>query len=189
MKYVFIGGIPTSGKSYLAEKISKMTGAKHIDIDKWREEIKADPKLEKWVNFFWDKDEEEYWSTTDNNQHWENLKNQSEAFWPTILKKIKGIQNCEKSAIFEAVNILPHLAYKDLDFKGVFLIGESFETVLERNKLEPRWGQTEKLQTKEAQAFWNWERPKYKEEAERYGFKTFSDPLLAEEELLRILAE
>ena len=77
-----------------------------------------------------------------------------------------------KSAIFEGVNILPHLAHCDLNFKGIILLGESFEVILERNKKDPRWGQTEELQ---------------KKEAEKYGFKTFSDPMLAEKELLEIL--
>lgn len=189
MKDIFISGIPASGKSYLAQKIARMTGAQHVDIDKWREEMKTDPELKRWVNFFWDKDEEEYWRTADCNQHWENLKRQSEAFWPIILKKIKEIQKSKRDTIFEAVNILPHLAHKDLNFNGIFLLGESLDTILERNTQNPRWGRTEELQIKEAEAIWNWERPKYKEESEKYGFKTFSDPSLAEMELLKILAE
>jgi hypothetical protein len=187
MKYAFISGIPASGKSYLSAKIAKEIGIQHIEIDGWREEMKSDLALGKWVDFFWNQDEEEYWRSTSCDQQWENLKKQSKAFWPTILKKIKEIQKSEKGAIFEGVSILPHLAYGDLDFKGIFLLGESFEAILERNKRNPRWGQTKELQMKEAEAFWNCERPKYKEEAEKYGFKTFTDPLVAEKELLELL--
>ena len=187
MKYVFISGIPASGKSYLAAKIAKAIGILHIEIDEWQEEMKNDPELKKWVNFFWDQDEAEYWRTTNCDKQWENLKNQSEAFWPAILKRIKDIQNSGKPAIFEGVNILPHLASQDLDFEGIILLGESFEKILERNEQNPLWGQTKELQRMEAEAHYNCERLKYKAEAEKYGFKIFADPKKAEEELLKIM--
>ncbi len=169
--YVFISGIPASGKSYLADRVAKIAGVQHIKIDDWREEIRKSPELEKWVDFFWNQDEKEYWKITSCDQQWENLRKQSEAFWSIFLQKIKEIQGSGKGAIFEGVNILPHLAHRDLDFSGIFLLGESFETILERNKRDPRWGETGELQTLEAEAFWNCERPKYKQEAEKY-FKT-----------------
>ena len=187
MEYVFISGIPASGKSYLAAKIAKAIGILHIEIDEWQEEMKSDPELKKWVNFFWDQDEAEYWRTTNCDKQWENLKNQSEAFWPAILKRIKDIQNSGKPAIFEGVNILPHLASQDLDFEGIILLGESFEKILERNEQNPLWGQTKELQRMEAEAHYNCERLKYKAEAEKYGFKIFADPKKAEEELLKIM--
>jgi len=186
MNYTFISGIPASGKSYLAGKIAKAVGAAHIETDKWREEMKRDNKLRKWVDFFRDKNEVEYWDVTNCNEHWKNIKNQSEAFWPVILKNIKKIQKSGKPAIFEGVNILPHLAAKDLLFPGIFLLGDSYEVVFERNKKDPRWGKTEKLQKKEAEAFFYCERLKYKEEAEKYGFKVFFNIKNAEEELLKI---
>lgn len=187
MKYVFISGIPASGKSYLAAKIAKTTDALHIEIDEWQEEMKSDPELKKWVDFFWDQDEAEYWRTTNCDKQWKNLKNQSEALWPAILKRIKDIQNSGKPAIFEGVNILPHLASRDLDFEGIILLGESFEKILERNEQNPLWGQTKELQRMEAEAHYNCERLKYKAEAEKYGFKIFADPEEAEKELLRIM--
>lgn len=187
MKYAFISGIPAAGKSYLATKIAKEAGIQYFSIDKWRRELKSDPELKKWVDFFWDKDEKEYWRITSCEQHWNNLKKQSEAFWPAILEKIKKVQESGEGAIFEGVNILPHLAHKDLDFQGVFLFGESIETILERNKQKPRWGRIEELQVKEAEVFWNCERPRYKEEAEKYGFETFTDSVLAENKLLELL--
>lgn len=187
MKYAFISGIPVSGKSYLAAKVARIVGIQHIVIDDWREEMRKNSELKKWVDFFWNQDEKEYWRTMDCHQQWDNLKKQSEAFWPTILMKIKEVQKSGRGAIFEGVNILPLLAYQDLDFNGIILLGESFEMILERNKRDPRWGTTEELQIEEAKAFWNCERPKYKQEAEKYGFKTFIDPVLAEKELLKIL--
>lgn len=187
MSYVFIGGIPASGKSYLARKLAEKTGAFHLDTDTLRKEMSADPQLEYWVNFFWNQSEEEYLTKTSCEDHWQNLVRQSESFWPTIRKRIKEVMGSNKSAIFEGVNILPHLANKDLDFPGIYLLGESFEQIFERNKKNPRWGNTENLQKLEAGLFFNCERPKYKEEAEKYGFKTFTNSELAEQELLNKL--
>ena len=186
MKYIFISGIPASGKSYLAAKVAKAVGALHVEIDDLREEMRSDMELKKWVDFFWDKDEVEYWKNTSCGQHWENLKNQSEAFWSAILKRIRKIQESESPAIFEGVNILPHLAAKDLQFPGIVLVGDSFEDIFERNKKEPRWGKTEELQRKEAEAFYNCERPRYIAEAEKYGYQAFSDIKEAEKKLLEI---
>lgn len=187
MKYAFISGIPASGKSYLAAKVAKIAGALHIEIDELQKEMSNDPELKKWVMFFWDQNEAEYWKNTNCDQQWENLKNQSEAFWPTILKKIREIQKSGNTAIFEGVNILPHLAAKDLQFSGIVLVGDSLEDIFERNKKEPRWGKTKALQRKEAEAFYNCEQPRYKKEAEKYGFKTFTDIEEAEKELLKLL--
>jgi len=51
MKYVFISGIPASGKSYLAEKVAKATGALCFKVDDWREEFRKDKHAD-WVDFF-----------------------------------------------------------------------------------------------------------------------------------------
>jgi adenylate kinase len=187
MKCVFISGIPASGKSYLAAKLAKETGARHVRIDDLRDEMGTDPELKKWTDFYWNQDEKEYWRVTSCDQQWENLKKQSEAFWPIIQKRIKAIRESGESTIFEGVNILPHLAHKDLDFGGVVLLGESFDVILERNRRDPRWGKTDELQTKEAEAFWNCERPRYKSEAEKYGFKACIGSNEAERELVRLL--
>ena len=187
MKYAFITGIPASGKSYLADKVARATRSLHINTDNWREELGKDDQFKSWVNFFYNKDEREYWKTTSCDDQWTNLVNQSEAFWPKFLEKIREIQKTKKSAIFEGVNILPHLARRDLDFSGIALLGESFEIILERNKQDPRWGNTKELQIKEAEAFWNCERARYQQEAEKYGFKFFTDPVAAENELLKLI--
>ena len=119
MKYAFISGIPASGKSYLAKKVAKATGALYFKVDDWREEFRKNEHAD-WVDFFWNKNEKEYWETITPQKHWNNLKNQSEAVWPIILEKIRTIQKTKKSAIFESVNILPHLARRDFDFPGLF---------------------------------------------------------------------
>lgn len=188
MKCVFIGGISASGKSYLAKKIANKIGAVHIDLDQLRcTEMIKKPELKPWAEFFLNQDEKTYWENTSCEEHWNNLKNQSEAFWPTILRKIKETQSLGKSIVFEAVNILPHLARRDLDFEGVFLLGESLKVIFERNKKDPRWGKTEELQKIEAERFYNCEGLIYKTEAEKYGFKTFNSAEEAEEEILRLI--
>lgn len=187
MSYVFIGGTPAAGKSYLAKKISEQIRVLHLDLDTLREKMAQDRKLAYWVNFFLNQDEEKYLKEISCEEHWKNLVQQSEAFWPTILKKIKGVMEFNKSAIFEGVNILPNLAKRDLDFPGIFLLGESVEQIFERNMKNPRWGQTEQLQKLEAELFFNCDRPKYKEEAEKYGYKTFDNSDEAEEEMLKLL--
>ncbi len=187
MSYVFIGGIPASGKSYLARKIAEQTGAFHFDLDTLRKEMSKDPKLEYWVNFFWNLDEEEYYKNTSCEEQWENLVKQSEAFWPTFLKKIEEVKGSHKSAIFEGANILPHLAKKDFDFPGIFLLGESVEVIFERNKKNPRWGKTKKLQKIEAENFYICEGKMYMSEAEKYGYKTFNNSAEAEKEVLKLL--
>ena len=112
---------------------------------------------------------------------------QSEALWPEIVIKIKDVIKSGKPAIFEGVNLLPHLIAKDLKFPGIILLGNSFEEIFERNKQEPRWGQTEELQKKEAEIFFYCEGPIYKRESEKYGLKTFSDIKEAERELLELM--
>lgn len=184
--YIFIGGIPAAGKSYLARKLAEKTGAFHLDLDTLRKEMAKDPKLVYWVNLFFNKDEEEYFKETFCEEHWKNMVQQSEAFWPTIVSKVNEVIESHKSAIFEGVNILPHFAIKDFNFPGIFLLGESFEQILERNKQNPRWGKTPKLQELEAKLFFDCERPKYKEEAEKYGYKTFTDSKEAEQEVLKL---
>lgn len=56
MRYAFIGGIPTAGKSFLADKIAKEYQILHVDMDKLREGMVQDPQLKKWVGFFADQD-------------------------------------------------------------------------------------------------------------------------------------
>ena len=187
MKYAFISGIPASGKSYLAKRVAQKNNSIHIDADKLRGKMMKNPNLELWVNFFCNKNEKKYWDTVTPEEHWNNLVKQSEFFWPTILKKIHEIQKTEQSAIFEAVNILPHLARQDLDFSGIVLLGESEQVILERCKKYPRWGKTKELQEEEAKWFFVHEGKIYEDEARKYGYKTFRNSIKAEEELIRIL--
>ena len=87
-----------------------------------------------------DQDEYTYYTTTSYDEQWQNLVQQSEGLWPGVLEQIHAYDAETKPVIFEGVNILPHLAHRDLpSFGGITLIGRSLEEVLERNKQAPRW--------------------------------------------------
>lgn len=170
---LFITGIPTSGKSYLAKKLAEAVGGIAVCLDDMRENIAKKSEYRKWADFYWDKDEEEYLTKTTPENQWENLVAQSEGLWPVFLGEIAKYGTETKPVIFECVNLLPHLAKRDLDFPGLVLIGRSFEETLERNKQNPRWGKTDHLQELEAKTFFYIERPRYKSEAEKYNYPVF----------------
>lgn len=172
-KRLFITGIPTSGKSYLAKKLAESVGGVAVLLDDLRESLCDDEKYKKWVNFYLDQDEKEYLTKTSDEKMWQNLVAQSEAIWPAFLNNINSYQDEIRPVIFECVNILPHLAKKDLDFDGVVLIGLSYEDTLKRNKEYPRWGNTEELQKLETGVFFNVERPCYISEAKKYGYLVY----------------
>ncbi len=170
---LFITGIPTAGKSYLAKKLAEELGGISVSVDDIREELSKDEKYKKWVNFYLDQDEHIYYTTTNYDEQWKNLVAQSEGFWPGILAGFAQYANEDRPVIFEGVNILPHLAHRDLQIPGIVIIGRSIEEVLERNKREPRWGATERLQKLEADAFFKGERPHYKDDAKKFGYPVF----------------
>lgn len=187
MKFAFISGVPASGKTYIAQKMFKSIGCLHVNLDDLRGDMVSDLKLEPWVNFFRRQNELEYWNSVTPEEHWNNLRNQAEAFWPTYLAKINETKNTSKSAIFESVSILPHLAYRNLDFPGIYLLGESIEIIFKRLKENSRWGGNEELQRMEAEWFYLHEGKMYESEAKKYGFKSFRHPKKAEEELLKLI--
>jgi adenylate kinase len=184
---LFISGIPTSGKSYLAKRLAKETGGIAVLFDDLRESLATDERYKKYTNFYLDLDEKEYLTKAGADEQWKNLVAQSEGLWPAFIKEINKYSNESRPVIFECVNILPHLAKKDLDFPGVVLIGESYEEILKRNKEDPRWGNSTELQELEAKTFFEIERPRYKSEAEKFGYPVFKNSDDAYEMALRLL--
>lgn len=189
-KRLFITGIPTAGKSYLAKKLSKATDGVAVCLDIYREELAKDERYKKWVNFYFDLDEEKYFTeqTPEELLSNQDLIDQSEALWPAFLEKIKTYENETRPVIFECVNMLPHLAKRDLDFPGIVLLGPSYEDILRRNIEDPRWGKTLRLQELEAKSFWEIERPFYKEEAEKFGYSMFDSADQAFEYALKLIS-
>ncbi len=184
---LFITGIPTAGKSYLGKKLAEQVGGICVSIDDMREELAQDERYRPWVNFYVDQDEYTYYTTISYEEQWENLVKQSEMLWPGILEKIQSYDTEKKPVIFEGVNLLPHLAHRDLGIPGVVIIGKSFEEVLDRNIKDPRWGETEELQRLEADAFFNGERPQYQSEAKKYNYPVFETGDEAWETVISIL--
>lgn len=172
-KRLFIAGIPTAGKSYLAEKLANAVGGIAVLFDDFREILEEEGKYKKWARFYLDQDEKEYLINTSADDKWKNLVLQSEALWPAFLEEIDKYKDETKPVIFECVNLLPRLVRKDLDFPGIVLVGKSLEETLRRNKLEPRWGNTEELQVLEAKMFFEEERPHYIQEAKDNNLPVF----------------
>lgn len=175
--YAFIGGTPSAGKSYIAKKFIKESGLpiEYVEIDSFRKDFAKNPELDKWVKVFSSKDELKYWNEVTPEEHLKNLISQSEAFWPEIVKIVNEVKNNSEHAIFEAVNLLPHLVHKDFDFPGFFLVEENMETLLKRLNSNPKWGETSKKQRLEAKFFIQWEAKYIREEARKYNYPVFNN--------------
>ncbi len=186
-KRLFISGIPTSGKSYLAKKLATVVGGEAVLLDDFRESLALNATYRKWVNFYLGLSEEKYLTETNAEDQWNNLVKQSEGLWPAFLEKIKSYESNAMPVIFECVNILPHLAKRYLGFPGIVLIGETYEETFARNHEDPRWGNTLRLQELEARMFFYNERPNYKREAEKYGYPVFETADKAFETALNLL--
>jgi dephospho-CoA kinase len=202
---IFITGIPTAGKSYLARKLLNATGGYCLETDNLYEELGRDPRFEEWARFFEDNDEHAYYTENDPKRQWAILSEMHEKLWPGVLERIRAYEagdiptksklagflrkpfSQKRLLVFEGINILPHLARKDLDFPGVVLVGKSYEEVLTRNRERPRWGKTEEMIQMGANAFWSVERPRYIAEAQSCGYKIFEDADEAYEEALKML--
>lgn len=202
---IFITGIPTAGKSYLARKLIDLTGGYCLETDNLYEELGRDPRYEKWAKFFEDNDEHAYYTENDPDKQWAILSEMHEKLWPGVLEKIRAYEagdipsksrmagllrkpfSQKRPLIFEGINILPHLAKRDLTFPGVVLVGKSYEEVLNRNHERPRWGKTEEMIRMGANAFWSVERPRYIKEALSCGYGIFEDADEAYEEALKML--
>ena len=188
-KRLFITGIPTSGKSYLAEKLAKEVSGIAVLLDNYKKDFAKEEKYRKWTDFLFDKNEYEYLTKTTPEKLWKNLVVQSEGLWPAFSQEIEKYKDEEKPVVFECANILPHIAKKYLDFQGIVLIGKSHEKVLERNKQAPRWGNTPELQELEARWFFEVERPHYKTQAKKYNYPVFESADEAFEKALQFLME
>ena len=175
--YVFIGGVPTSGKTHLVKEYinNSKLNIKHIKIDDIRDIFRNDRKLEKSVNFFRNQDENEYWIITSCKQHVRNIVKQTEELWPHILEQIIKIQNKHEHVIFEGVQLLPKLTRKYLKMDGFYMIPPDIETIYIRLVAHKRWGDTNDLKRKEAKCFFEGDCMYIKEESRKYGYKVFEN--------------
>lgn len=170
--YVFVGGTPAAGKSYTVKDFIRNSGIDiaYISIDDLRDQFKDDPALKYWVDFFWEKDEQEYWQNSSYEEDIQNLIQQSEAFWPKVKEKINSVIATEKNAILEGVNLLPHLVKEYPQVPALFIYSDDEQTLLERIKQDPRWGSEDHLQRMEARFFIEYDARFIKTEAPKHGY-------------------
>ncbi len=189
--YAFIGGTSSAGKSYIAKRFIEESGLPidYVEIDSFRKDFAKNPELDKWVKVFSNKDELKYWNEITPEEHLKNLISQSEAFWSEIVKKVNEVKNSSEHAIFEAVNLLPHLVSKDFDSPGFFLVEENMETLLKRLNTNPKWGETPEEQQLEAKFFIEWEAKYIRKEAEKYNYPVFNNSDEALKALSKIFYE
>lgn len=174
MATVFITGCPGSGKSTLARSLAKETGATNIYIDGLKKVMRKDAKLKPWVLFFSRLDEAEYWKTTSAKEHWINMVQQSEAFWPRVTRVIKSFEKKHEKLIVDGANMMPHLVAESFpQMKGVVLLPPSRRELFKRLQTEPRWSRTsKKLQRIESRRYWK-ESKQYAKEAKLLGYPVF----------------
>lgn len=185
---LFITGIPTGGKSYLAKKLAKEVGGIHVQFDRIRDRYWDDSHYGKWTSFYWSQDERTYYTTTSAEKQWDNLVQQSEHLWPLFIEEVERLKDEHRPVIFEGVSIMPHLAARDLSFAGICLIGDSLAMTRERLDERPRWGKTDELKDFEASSFFMIERPRYMADAKKHGYPVFETADSAYETALRFLS-
>ena len=184
---LYITGIPTAGKSYLAKKLAEEAGAVVVFFDKVLDKYLSDPRYEPWINFYWNQDERTCLTQTSPDDQRKFLMQQAECFWPLFSEHIRSHELETKPVVFDSVSLFPSLVRREFDFPGVVLIGTSVEETLERNQKDPRWSKLADLQKLEAEAFFNVERPLYIAEAQKYDLPTFKKADDAVEYCLNIL--
>jgi 2-phosphoglycerate kinase len=113
---LIITGIPTAGKSALAIRLAERLGGAVISTDVIRAHIRHDRRYQEWHEFYLRQDEHSYYASTDYDQQWQNLVQQSEGLWPGLLEFINRYKHDPRPIVIEGVNLLPHLVHRDLSF-------------------------------------------------------------------------
>lgn len=188
--YVFVGGTPAAGKTVTTLEFVKNSKLPihHVGIDDFRKEWSTNPELAYWVNFLWNKNEEEYWNSTSYEEYTSHLTSQAEAFWPYVKKIVEETKQNHTNAIFEGVNLLPHLVKEYTADKALFLIQEDENVVWERIKKAPRWGNADHLKKLEAHFFVEYDARFIKEEAKKNNLPVFTSPQALVDELNKIFS-
>jgi len=92
---LFITGIPTAGKSYLARKLAVEIGGISVSLDHLRQGLCEDPdvpqEIKDYIQVYWNKSaiEEEFLTQTPPEELWNVLVEQSKALWPFFKKYIE----------------------------------------------------------------------------------------------------
>ncbi len=185
---ICITGIPTAGKSTLAQNIADETNGIVLATDVIRKELVTNPIYEPWVNFYREKDPYEYYTNTNPKEQWKTLYDQSVNIWPGILEVINHYKDEQKLVIVEGVSALPELIHRDLGWPCLVLVNNSLEETHRRNKIKPRWGikdpETLLLNSK---GFYSIEGPEYIKQAKEFGYPVFDNNEAARKYILKTL--
>jgi 2-phosphoglycerate kinase len=181
-KIILIGGAPTVGKSFIAQKLSEELGIPWISTDDIREKVKSDNVQEKdkypKLFYFHNAVAEEYLQNNSAEQIVVDQNLESHEIWSDIEKFI--LSNAENSAyIIEGVAILPELVQKSFgsnkNVKAIFILNNDAERirkiVFERGLWDDADKYSDSVKEKEVEwvlAFNEWLR----DEVEKYGFLT-----------------
>lgn len=121
-KIIFIGGMPTAGKSTIAEAVSKELNLPWISTDQIRDTLRGVVKRSELPKLFNPEgfDGEKFLTHFSATEIAQMEFSQSEAVWPGIKAFIDSDYTWVNGLIIEGVNILPKLVHKDFaDMKNV----------------------------------------------------------------------
>lgn len=134
-KIILIGGAPTVGKSYVADKIARELNLPWISTDTIREQMRKVLKKKDYPNLFYyanatAKMAEEHLGKTSAKQIVKNCNAESVDVWNGVMSLMGEVSG---SLIIEGVAILPRLVkglkIKNKQFKTIFLVDENVERI------------------------------------------------------------
>lgn len=174
---ILIGGAPTTGKSTVANLLSKHLNLPWISTDQIRETMRVTADRKKIPNLFNPEgyDAERFLTEFSAEEIVRMEMEQGDAVWPGVKNFIEEDYTWKQGFIIEGVNILPHLVAQDLSqpCKAVFLIDEDADRTREVVFTRGLWGDahTYSDDVKEKEVEWAvLFSHKLNAEAERYGF-------------------
>lgn len=132
---ILLGGAPTTGKSTIAELLSKHLGIPWISTDQIRETMRTVADRKKFPKLFNPEgyDAERFLTEFSAEQIAVMELEQGEAVWPGIKKLIEDDYTWEKGFIIEGVALLPDLVAKNFKdnthIKAVFLVDEDADRI------------------------------------------------------------
>jgi 2-phosphoglycerate kinase len=136
-KVILIGGAPTTGKSTMAQMLSKHLDLPWISTDQIREIMTATVNQESFPHLFSEKGytPERFYEEFSTEQIADKEMMQGDEVWRGIQALIQKDLTWRTGCIIEGVNILPHLVARDFKddrrIKTVFLVDDDADRVRE----------------------------------------------------------
>lgn len=180
-KIILIGGAPTSGKTYLAKKLSQELNIPWISTDTIREQMRGIVRKEDYPALFKHAGAtgdmaEEFLTQNTAKEIVDHQNTESEDVWKGVKALIEG-DYVWGSMIIEGVAILPHLVSEIIKMepvlKPIFLVDEDEERIHDTVFTRGLWDDADKYpdSVKEKEVEWVKEFNHYLiEECEKYNF-------------------